>query len=232
VELMDGLKIDIPGSWTGDVSSLPLLLPGLPVTPTARFAASDLALADGGNVASWSDRLGGAPLTLTGTAPTRQTVSAEPVVRFAGGATRLLKAYAPTTPLTVFMFEKINVLEINKYLAGVSSSTAAGDIAISGSTKYQIYGTSAVSSASATATTAWSVLAYVFNGASSAIYLNGTSVATGDPVKTGGTNFSIGHGSAAAQFDLSEVLLYESALTAAQIASVTSAMRTAHPSLA
>lgn len=228
---MDGIKIDVPGSWTGDVSGLPLLLPSLPVTPTARFAASDLAAADGGSVTTWNDRLGGTALTSAGTAPTRQTVSSDQVVRFAGGATRLQKAYSPTGPLTVFMFQKLNVIEINKYLAGVASSTAAGDIAISGASRYQIYGTTAVSSSAAVASTAWAVLAFVFNGASTAIFLNGTSVATGDPAKTGGTIFGVGHGSAAAQFDVAEVLLYEAALTADQIGSVTAALRSAHPTL-
>lgn len=229
---MDGLKVIIPGSWTGDTSGLPLLLPGLPVTPTARFAAGDIALSDGASVASWGDRLGGTALVLSGTAPTRQTVSSDPVVRFAGGASRLSKAYSPTGPLTVFMFQKLNVIEINKYLAGVASSTASGDIAVSGSSRYQIFGTATVSSAGVAVSTAWTVAAYVFNGAATTIYINGTAVAVGDPAKTGGVNFSIGHGSLSAQFDVAEVLLYEAtALAADQVANVTSALRAGHPTL-
>lgn len=188
-----------------------------------RWKASSLALSNGAAVTSWPALVGGSGATLTNgtaTAPTYQTagIGGQPAVKFVTANTQSMGTgtiTAQAQPMTVVVVHQLTRTDttIQEIFAGNTPQI----ITIGGATGYDCFAGNDL--ATGTLTTAARALTYVINGASSAIYLEGTSGTTGDAgAGTIGTSLMIGnHQTANTRWldgSIAEILVYSQALNA------------------
>ena len=120
--------------------------PPVPASTVALWWADDLAVADGGNVTSWTDRVGGHVLTNPSTAPVMRTTggaNSKPTVEFNGTSSYLEKGAADAIS-TASQGVVIAVVSITTPTAGAavwsSADTAVNNRYIYGATRYQTVG--------------------------------------------------------------------------------------------
>lgn len=198
-----------------------------------RWRASDLALANGAAVSTWAAATGGASWTqATGAAqPTFVTgvANGQPVVRFDGTSSYMTATVsAISQPYTaIVIYKALTVPTTNGVIMQLLDGGTVGT-----TTGFQlVYGNSGgpISDAWAGAdtlggtpnTTAFRVYGASFNGASSAVWMDGTAVVPAQnagPNATG-TAWAIGRQAASAarfaNIDIAEILIYNRAMVAA-----------------
>lgn len=200
----------------------------LPITSGLSFwvkADAITGLADGAAVSTWSDLSGNARnLTAPGNSPIYKTgiVNGMPIVRFTAASTqRLTNAINFTTPVTVIYVARQTGGANARVLSSVTNNWLLG---YWGGGKNQAYFDGWVTPSGTPVTdTSWHVFSGVETGALSSVYADGGLVASNAGGVTGPNGLELGcngGGTECSDADIAEVIIYNSALSATDRASV------------
>lgn len=191
---------------------------------TYRLRVSDLtSYSNGQAVPSVAPQVGSAVLSSGGgtTSPTylASGQGGRPALRFDGGDDYLANGSAPAVPQPVTY---VLVLDVKSVTGTREFLYTDLDVVINdGSTAYNAYAGIQVSGG--TPTTGIHSAAWVYNGASSAIYVDNLQVAAGNVGAAGGTQLQVARHPTAgryAQIDLYELCVYSRALTPADVQAI------------
>lgn len=191
--------------------------------------ADALALADGNAVSSWTDSSANTLHAVQATGakqPTYKTniVNGKPVVRFDGGDTLFSPAFGAALTVdwaTILVCQlTLSGISANQYI--ISSQDVADHgllYARSSDKSYAMYNGSPVGG---TQTDAWAVIVAIYNGASSSIRVNATTV-SGNAGSDNLPRVGVGSNRDVGDYftgDIAEVLVYDPAPSAGELAQV------------
>lgn len=226
-------------AFTGPkIASLPLAVHDLPVSGyKRRYLAKNLQLANGATVSTWPDMVAGGaaldPVPTYGAAPTAATVSGIPAVTF-NGTTQGLKTSAvmnqPHTLVIVAKLQDTGVTGLRIIAGGQNGSDPAAENAVLGTSGtapnkiLYLQGGSTINGPAADQS--WHVFIGVFNGASSVLAVDGTEV-TGNTGTARRDILTLGYHRTGlwTNVAVTEVALYDKALTAGERTSTVNALR-------
>ena len=205
-------------------SFLPTDLTGLQCWVAANLITG---LADGDAVTTWTDLSGNGNSPTQGTAARRPTYRTAihnglPVVRFDGTDDSLGASFTLAVPYTVFLVTIPRTLPANQYaIDGITQNTIGVQ---SLTTDLYAFGDAGFVRTGVLAVGAFFYYTLIANGASSATYFNGGTEITGtEGAATGGIRLgSAANDTVFGNFDIAEVIVYNTALSAANRASVES----------
>lgn len=207
----------------------------LSLSPAGWYDASDSSTitASGGAISQWSDKSGNARNLAQAAALAQPSYVSNvqnglAVVRSASSQFMQATYGSISQPITVVAAIRVtsSSTAYRSWMVGASLATDTGvriDCFTQSSLHRIFAGTASVGTAAATATNAY-VIGNVFNGASSAVFVNGAAAGTGNPGSGGiRTTLSVGrYDSSAFQGDLCEVLIFFAALSVSNRAQVES----------
>lgn len=198
----------------------------------AWYDATQISGADGSTVTAWDDlSVSGYNLTPTGTPILRKSqpyvINEAPVVDFGAGGN-----YFTSSPVGgwgvvftgFFVVKPTSAISANYVVWGASSNFM--QVAITSSVpEWTMYQGSATINGGTPANGSPAMLTTFFDGASSALRVNGTQVGTGNPGSNSLTAWQVGNvnsGASGGQWHgvMGEIILYDTNLTGAQITSV------------
>lgn len=175
--------------------------------------ADSLSLSDGDPIASWTDSSGLGNHAMQATEAKKPTykvniVNGKPVVRLDGVDDCVQATLTVAQPDTMFLVVKGDGTD-NKHF--IDAQTTRQLIGVSGGVQVTYAGT--LLSGTGNPTT-FQILAALFNGASSQLWRNGTSIASGNAGASSIVDPSVGgYGAATMGGDIAEVLIYSSLLS-------------------
>lgn len=203
--------------------------PTVPTSPLARYRATDLAgtHSDGDPVASWPDATGNGHDAVQATVADQPTfraavvpINGNPAVDFENVGTRRLISPAFASPLAVTTWAGLvffqSLFASNRVF--FDGSTGRHAVFYDATTEYAYFAGTVVASATPATVDVHDVIA-VFDGASSALYVDGVEIASGDPGAQSLDRVVLGaqaDGTNPADIHMVEVLLYDRALDAAE----------------